>query len=229
MGKGAAKLRLAVAVCLFLGWIGWLAYLVVKTHNPVVLSRPQFLVADVWVRGHLDGTSEKPQATFVVREVLWAKDNKDQSLTEKSIPVWDLPFAGKAQGWAGPRDYLLPLKKSQEGKSSVYQLTPLPPSPGFRPATVAIRLDSAGKKKDQVAELIVELTGLDLAAAKEKVKKMGSDIMKNVPPTEAEEIEKKFKDLDALVTPRPEESRIYPATPEALEQLNEIHTKEQQK
>ena len=236
MSKGAAKIRLAVAAGLFLAWLCWLGYLVIQTRHPVILSRPQFIVADLWVVGHLKGTSEKPEATFAIQKVLWARDKEDEKL-KGDVFVWDLPFADKSQGgdkshgWAGPRDYLLPLRKYREGKNPAYEMTPIPSSPGYRPGTVTIRLDSAGKKKEQVAQLIVDRTGMDLAMAKEKVKKadpdikISSDIKKNVPHSKAEDIKKEFKELGASVSLHPEEIRIYPATPEALEQLKEIPMK----
>jgi ribosomal protein L7/L12 len=230
MSKGAAKVRLAVAAGLFLAWIGWLAYLVFTTHNPVILARPQFLVADLWVCGHIDGDNDRPGDKMLVREVLWTRDKIDQSLVEKTLTVWDLPFARKAQGWAGPRDYLVPLKKVQEGKKTVFHLTPLPPSPGYpplnNPPAYTVRLISAGKNKDAVGKLIAQVAGLDLAVAKEKVNKPGSIILKNLPPRDFEDIKKKFDDLDAVISrPLAEESRIYPATPQVLEQLKEIHMK----
>src|SRR5689334_12906238 len=42
---------LAGAAILFAAWIGYLLYLALMTRgqSPIVLSRPQFLVADVWV------------------------------------------------------------------------------------------------------------------------------------------------------------------------------------
>ena len=40
-----AAVRLAVAAVLFVGWIGYLGFLVRTTRHPIVLSRPQFLVS----------------------------------------------------------------------------------------------------------------------------------------------------------------------------------------
>src|SRR5437667_151918 len=42
------KARLVVAACLFLGWLGFLFYLVVNART-VVLSKPQFLIAQAFV------------------------------------------------------------------------------------------------------------------------------------------------------------------------------------
>ena len=40
---------LAAAVVLFTAWIAYLAYLALTASHPVVLSRPQFFVAELWV------------------------------------------------------------------------------------------------------------------------------------------------------------------------------------
>ena len=221
MGKGAAKLRLAVAVCLFVGWISWLAYLVATTRNPVILSRPQFIVADLWIRCQLEGVGNTPQPTLVVREVLWARDPKDQGLVEKQIAVEDLDNVGWDLGWAGPGDYLLPLQKSKDGKKIGFRLAALPASPGFSPAFLLI---DPGKNKDKVAKQIAQNTGLDLQAAKEKVKHAPS-VLKLPPNLDRVEFERKLKQLGATLRT---EMRIYLATPEALEQLQEIHMKDKQ-
>ena len=221
MSKGAAKIRLAIAAGLFLAWIGWLAYLVVKTReNPVILARPQFLVADLWVRGHLEGNDNRPDAKIVVREVFWARDKEDQGLVEKQVTVQDLDKVGRDLGWAGPGDYLLPLQKSKAGKNSDLRLAPMPPSPGFVPA---FQLITPGKDKDKVAELIVQSTGLDVEAAKDKVEHVPSVLKEPIVPEERFLFEKKLKDLGATFSH--DERRIYPSTPETVEQLKEIHMK----
>ena len=224
MGKGAAKLRLAVAVCLFVGWISWLAYLVATTRNPVILSRPQFIVADLWIRCQLEGVGNTPQPTLVVREVLWARDPKDQGIVEKQITVEDLDNVGWDLGWAGPGDYLLPLQKSKDGKKIGFRLAALPASPGFSPAFLLI---DPGKNKDKVAEQIAQSTGLDLQAAREKVDHAPSTLKALVSQEERSLFEKKLKELGATFSH--DERRIYRATPEALEQLQEIHMKDKQK
>ena len=50
-----SRLRLTLAVCLFLAWIGYLAFLVVRTRDPVILARPQFLETDVVIVAALNG------------------------------------------------------------------------------------------------------------------------------------------------------------------------------
>ncbi len=63
-----AVVRLAVAAVLFLGWIGYLGYLAATIRNPVVLSRPQFLVSERDMIATFKGGDK-----FVIDEVLYPK------------------------------------------------------------------------------------------------------------------------------------------------------------
>ena len=128
--------RLLVAGCLFVCWIGYLVYLVSITRNPVILSRPQFLVADVYVLADLDVAQKEP--TLVkktpnkkvhVREVRWAADEAARGLAGKDIPVEGLDKCEAHDGWTGAGGYILPLSKNADGVS--YRLTEIPYSPGF--------------------------------------------------------------------------------------------------
>src|SRR5207244_858734 len=49
-----SRLLLALAAGLFAAWIAYLAFLALTTSHPTVLSRPQFLVADLWVIADVD-------------------------------------------------------------------------------------------------------------------------------------------------------------------------------
>ena len=105
-----AALRLAVTAVLFVGWVGYLAYLVVKTSNPVVLSRPQFLVSEMDVIATHTGAD-----TFVINDVLYPKNQDAEK--DKTIVVRNLgqcqTFSPR-EGWrAVPppegQQFLLPL------------------------------------------------------------------------------------------------------------------------
>ncbi len=151
---GAPKLRLAVAAILFVAWLGWLGYLAFSTREPVVLSRPQFLVADLWVIGRIEsGHDGKPSSEVEVAEVLWsARGAKPQG----KIVVLDLPRQrpGPGWGWAGPREYILPLTEDKGGKVISYRVTRLPPSPGFRSDLDDIRIyPASGEARAQLHEL----------------------------------------------------------------------------
>jgi hypothetical protein len=132
------KARLVVAAGLFLAWMGWLVYLVAQTRHPVVLSRPQFLVADLYVTARLRADGDKPAARVTIEETLWARDAGDKlpAGTEVTIPAlaesWQKedavkPKYGPDQGWQGERVYLLPLIK----KKGDYDVASIPLSPGF--------------------------------------------------------------------------------------------------
>lgn len=112
-----AALRLVLAVLLFAGWVGYLAYLAATTRNPIVLSRPQFLVSQMDVIARIEAP---PQAT--VEEIHWP-DKTDL----KPGDVLTVTNLADCQGWAGPGSYILAL--SRDGKD--YRVAPTPPSPGY--------------------------------------------------------------------------------------------------
>jgi hypothetical protein len=119
-----ARVRLAVAVSLFTAWIGCLVYLSATTVQPVILSRPQFLVSNFDVVAQLERTDGSPPQVEVV-EVRWPTDDRTrQALVGKTIPVVNLE---DCRGWTGPGRYLLPLMTS--GKE--YRVAPIPRSPGY--------------------------------------------------------------------------------------------------
>jgi hypothetical protein len=118
-----AALRLGVAVALFAGWIGWLAYLSATASRPLVLSRPQFLVSDLDVIAEVNHI-EPPEIT--IREVRWSKATQDRQLVNKTVSVKNL--AECKEDWAGPGAYVLPLLSESNGR---YLVAPVPRSPGF--------------------------------------------------------------------------------------------------
>src|SRR5262245_40293137 len=64
------KTLLGVAAALFLLWIGWLVYLAATTTHPIVLSRPQLLVAELVVIADVREGSSGPLPEVTVREIL---------------------------------------------------------------------------------------------------------------------------------------------------------------
>jgi hypothetical protein len=131
---------------LFVGWIGYLAYLVLELQSgpggtPMVLSRPQFLVSELDVVTELDDDSGKA----VVKEVLFPKTAESSELVGQTIQVTNLkdckPFPRERQKESdGPSDftrpglYILPLR-SPTGEKQVqklnYEVVPTPGSPGY--------------------------------------------------------------------------------------------------
>ena len=131
-----AALRLTVAALLFVGWVGYLAFLAATTRNAIVLSRPQFLVSELDVIA-----THKGDDTFVIDEVLYPKD-KD-ALKGKTVLVKNLvqcqTFSAK-DGWhAAPppegQAYLLPLVSTglpaAADQPETMNVAPIPASPGY--------------------------------------------------------------------------------------------------
>jgi hypothetical protein len=117
-------LLLALAAAGFLGWIGYLAFLVLTVRHPVVLSRPQLLGADLDVVARLDDLGGK--ATVV--DVPWSRPGQAAPEKGKSIRVTNLERC--RPDWTGPGEYLLPLKRAVDD----FEVAPTAPSPGYPPA-----------------------------------------------------------------------------------------------
>jgi hypothetical protein len=142
-----SRVRLAVCALLFLGWLGWLAYLAATTTRPVVLSRPQFLAADLYVIAelHADAADGKlPAKEVTVRQVVWssarAADYEGKSLIVDNLPL----VKGPAQGWVGPEEYILAL--THRKTDGHYVITSVPRSPGYDPElqrSVPVRIYAA--------------------------------------------------------------------------------------
>ncbi len=120
---------LIVAALLFVGWIGWLGYLALTATQPIVLSRPQFLVSQVDVEADLTGNADHPEESVTRAAVLWVREPKDSALKgQPTVVVSNLPRVTAADGWSGPDRYILPLIKEDDG---TYRVAPIPRSPGF--------------------------------------------------------------------------------------------------
>jgi hypothetical protein len=118
--------RLVLAAALFLGWIGWLGYLAATTTHPEVLSRPQFLVSNLYAVADLTGPAERPDATVTLREVGGPARDLAGLHPGDSLLVGNLPKVNR--GWSGPGRYILPLTRRRDGTCL---LTRTPPSPGY--------------------------------------------------------------------------------------------------
>jgi hypothetical protein len=133
----AARWRLILATGLFVAWLGFLTVLAIRTTHPVVqfwpfevkktgpvvLSRPQLLLATLVVIADVqaDG-SGRPQEEAEVVEVLWPSPPPVQP--DQQLKVSNL---ADAEGWRGPGRYLVPLVKEGDG----YRVAATPSSPGF--------------------------------------------------------------------------------------------------
>jgi hypothetical protein len=124
---------LIITAALFAAWMGWLGYMVLTVRReaaegggePVVLSRPQFLVASLVVTAAVEGKDRKPDTAKVV-EVHWPDNEETRQLVGRTVEVANL---AASQGLAGAGTYLLPLQDTADG----YRVAPTPPSPGYPP------------------------------------------------------------------------------------------------
>lgn len=120
--KRPSVVLLAVAAALFAAWIGYLAYLALTARHPVVLSRPQFLVADLWVIADVDD----PDRPVKVTEVVYPEAKAD-ALKGMTVEVKNL---AQCKGdWTKPGAYVLPLV----WEGNAYRVPAVPRSPGYNP------------------------------------------------------------------------------------------------
>jgi hypothetical protein len=127
-----SRLRLLVAAVLFAAWLGYLAYLAATTTQPTVLSRPQFLVADLYVIAEIPAdpaAAGQPTNVVTVKKLVWSADSGDARRTK--LRVENLNHLEPRYGWHGPDEYILALSRSKTD-AEVFQVTPLPRTPGFR-------------------------------------------------------------------------------------------------
>jgi hypothetical protein len=120
---------------LFLGWIGFLAYQAFTLPRPnIVLSRPQFLVADLWVIAHIDSTDEP----ITVKECVYAAEGEEKPADGATLKVANLADCKKLirtskneiephDEFTGPGDYIVPLSRTIRG----YVVTSVPHVPGL--------------------------------------------------------------------------------------------------
>jgi hypothetical protein len=121
--------RLIVAAGLFIAWIGWLTYLAATATRPLVLSHPQFLVSELDVIAQINQGQHGPDREVTVEEVHWPAQENER-LKGKKITVTNLDSIEERDGWQGPGQYILSLKKT--GADTFAVVSP-PMSPGFEP------------------------------------------------------------------------------------------------
>ena len=128
-----ARIRLVVAVAMFVGWLGWLAAAVYEArHAPdraALLSRSQLLAADTLVVAEvgIDPDDGLPATSAAVSEVARGASAKPGD----TITVLNLKSAlpPGAEHFPGAGKYLLPLVS--DGKT--YRIAGLARSPGYEP------------------------------------------------------------------------------------------------
>jgi hypothetical protein len=105
------KARLAVSACLFVAWLVFLVVMWLRS-SPIILSKPQFLSADLYVIVELRDERGKADPEVMIEEVLWASDPADEKLAKKSLHLAGLSACRKENGYHGAGTYLVPLVKS---------------------------------------------------------------------------------------------------------------------
>jgi hypothetical protein len=121
--------RLALAAVLFAGWIGYLGWLAATATQPIVLARPQFLAADLYVVAEVPEdpkTPGQPAQEVTVMKQVWPAE----AAPKKTIRVRNLNHLDAAERWQGAGEYVLALSKTRDGPD-VFEVTPLPRTPGF--------------------------------------------------------------------------------------------------
>jgi hypothetical protein len=105
------KARLAVSACLFVAWLVFL-FVVWLRSSSIILSKPQFLSADLYVLVEVRDERGKADPDVMIEEVLWASDPADEKLAQKPLHLADLSACRKENGYHGADKYLVPLVKS---------------------------------------------------------------------------------------------------------------------
>jgi hypothetical protein len=125
--------RLVLAAGLFIAWIGVLALLAATSTQPVVLSRPQFLVSDYDVIAQVSQGPHGPDREVTIDQVHWP-EKENESLKGKKVTISNLD---QCDGLEGPGQYILPLKKADAGHFVVASPAM---SPGFEPIKARPRI-----------------------------------------------------------------------------------------
>jgi hypothetical protein len=144
------RVRLVVAAVLFAGWVLYLGFLAATTTQPRVLSRPQFLVSDLYVIADVGGDAENPSDTVTVVEAGGPGAGRKEVRPGAELRVALLAKADKDHGWDGPNQYILPLTRLANG---TYMLTPLPRSPGYSGDGMPRLYEATAETRRQLCEI----------------------------------------------------------------------------
>jgi hypothetical protein len=143
------KARLAVSACLFVAWLVFL-FVVWLRSSPIILSKPQFLIAELYVVVEARDERGKADPEVIVEEVLWASDPADEHLVNKTLRLPDLSTCGEKHGYKGAGKYLVPLVKSA---GIPFRIAPVPRDDIRQASTPRIYLWKPDLR-GQVAEIV---------------------------------------------------------------------------
>jgi hypothetical protein len=223
------RARLVVSAALFVAWLGYLALLVSMSRHTIVLSRPQFLVADLCVAAELTG-DRVPSDKTTVNAVFWSAFAGADNLVGKTIHVRNLPDTA-TQGYETPGLYILALERRGGDDFAVVHV---PPSPSFVPAFVDVDAVAAGPDLDHTARLTSEILGMDFDDVVKLLKLARPEspvpLKQNVPMERAnrlaarlQEDERGGKQKDvARISITNADIRIYPFNAETKNQIEEM-------
>ena len=121
------KLRMVLAWALFIAWVSWLGWQSYFYSRFPVVSKAQFLNADIAIVAKVTSAGEGlPSPKVQVQSVIWPADAaKDVEGKELSIGNWS-----GCSGFIAPGDYVLPLTRGANGD---YALAGTPRSPLLDP------------------------------------------------------------------------------------------------
>lgn len=210
--------RLAAAGALFLAWIAWLAWCVAQTRDPVVLSRPQFFVANCVAVLDIGEAEGKPDPRVRVAEVLRPKG---KSPIPESFVLAEIAHIDARHGWRGPGKYLVPLSVRRFPSASVH-IAPVPMSPGYVPRFASIELHKIGPDAETFAASVMKFAGWSREEYDRRIKSLPTLVRANVPyPGEAEAFANEVG-APGILTLTLGDLRIYPATAEARNQYDAL-------
>lgn len=124
------KVRLFVAITLYVLWTAFIAYLALGGKEAVVVSRPQMLAAPLVVEADVSESAGDVRPVRIVR--VYRGQQMLSGLARPNEERLSVRVSGfeQARGWQGPGTYILAL---QRGHEDSFALVPLPMSPGFPP------------------------------------------------------------------------------------------------
>ncbi len=240
------KARLAVSLCLFLAWLGFLGYLVYES-SPVNLSHAQFAVADAVVIAEVRDNGGQAVPEVTVREVAWCADWHDRASLRGKLQLPELMSCNAKQGYVGPDVYILPLHKVNSFFVVAPVRTPGPNLEALRtPSHGTLHIFDAGDRPERVLERLIQYARAKPQVAQGLLKPLEKsiaecvaarllrpdvepqmiitevDLPRRLPIDDAERLAKELRGLDAKVQLRAEELRIYSATARTRGQLNAI-------
>ncbi|CAN5253801.1 hypothetical protein BH11PLA2_BH11PLA2_30490 [soil metagenome] len=124
-----ARVRLIVALALFLGWLAWLGWAVSQKGTVQIVSRAQLAAATHWVIVEVKaGEDGIPNSKVNVKQVVFG-DPITGEIEVKNLPSSATPVPVKGDSRTPPPgEYLVALVKITDG---LYRIAGLPRSPGY--------------------------------------------------------------------------------------------------